>query len=127
MKLFTATRLSSALLVGFSIQGAFAAPAHLQRPSDVAGSSPKFSSDPNANKYCVWWIDSDGTWTCQAVRNAYGVEAEDFILWVRPISTDVMCGKDELTEASEPGIDKVRLCHWQQAARQRVILCVVHG
>jgi hypothetical protein len=85
MKLFTTPQLASALAIGVSVQTAFAAPALLQRQREVANSIPKFSFDPNTSKYCVWWIDSDGTWTCQALKNIYGVAIDDFVIWVRPV------------------------------------------
>ena len=43
---------------------------------------PKFSYDPDTTKHCVWWLDNDGSWTCDAVGKAYELSMVDFQRWV---------------------------------------------
>jgi hypothetical protein len=83
MKALTAASLR-ALVIGACIQTALAVP--LQRARAAANTTPKYQYDPNTSKYCVWWIDSDGAWTCQDLRSIYGVAVEDFLLWARFLS-----------------------------------------
>jgi hypothetical protein len=43
---------------------------------------PKFSYSPDTVKYCAWWLDNDGTWTCPEIQEAYGLSMTDFQRWV---------------------------------------------
>jgi len=83
MKLFAAPNLAGALAIGACVQTALAAPPPLHFPRGAANSSPKFTYDPNTSEYCVWWLDSDGTWTCPLIASIYGAAVEDLLIWVR--------------------------------------------
>lgn len=52
------------------------------RPRAPAGEKPKYPTDPNANKYCAFWIDVDGPWTCNSIKEIFGLSVEDFVRWV---------------------------------------------
>ncbi|KAK3349661.1 hypothetical protein B0T25DRAFT_610550, partial [Lasiosphaeria hispida] len=43
--------------------------------------TPLYPFDPRTTKYCVWWIDIDGPWTCKDVNTIFGLSTDDFISW----------------------------------------------
>ncbi|KAK0707744.1 hypothetical protein B0H67DRAFT_543028 [Lasiosphaeris hirsuta] len=50
-------------------------------PQASASETPLYPFDPRTTKYCVWWIDIDGPWTCQDVNTIFGLSTDDFISW----------------------------------------------
>jgi len=44
---------------------------------------PKFSYAPDTVKYCGWWLDNDGTWTCPKIEETFELSMTDFQRWVR--------------------------------------------
>ena len=69
------------VVAGFvaTVQGASHDPI---RPRAPAGEKPKYPTDPNANKFCAFWIDVDGPWTCNNLKEIFGLSVEDFVRWV---------------------------------------------
>jgi len=69
------------VVTGFvaTVQGASHDPI---RPRAPAGEKPKYPTDPNANKFCAFWIDVDGPWTCNNLKEIFGLSVEDFVRWV---------------------------------------------
>ncbi|KAK3943425.1 hypothetical protein QBC46DRAFT_338677 [Diplogelasinospora grovesii] len=55
----------------------------------AANAIPKYPFDPNTTKFCFWWLDNDGTWTCQKIEDVYGVAQDDFLRWNPSVKT---CG-----------------------------------
>ena len=76
MKLFAPPAVAALLALGSAI------------PAVLANSQPRFPYDPNTTKYCVWWLDSDGKWTCAMVKTIYGLATEDFLHFVRSDQTE---------------------------------------
>ncbi|KAL0935699.1 LysM domain-containing protein [Colletotrichum truncatum] len=46
-----------------------------------AGDEPGLPHDPNTTSYCSWWIDYDGSQTCQEVLEWNWIEISDFRRW----------------------------------------------
>ncbi|KAK3391284.1 hypothetical protein B0H63DRAFT_520479 [Podospora didyma] len=42
---------------------------------------PRFAYDPSTTKYCAWWLDNDGIWTCPDITDVFGVSMVDFKRW----------------------------------------------
>ncbi|KAK3384070.1 hypothetical protein B0T24DRAFT_688987 [Lasiosphaeria ovina] len=61
------------------------------KPRNVANSIPQFPFDPNASRYCVWWFDSNGTWTCRDIEANLGVSVQDLLIW-NPSLNSTACG-----------------------------------
>ncbi|KAK1753919.1 hypothetical protein QBC47DRAFT_403313 [Echria macrotheca] len=74
-------------LFAASVLVSFVEAAPRVRQREQAGTTPRYSYDPNTTAYCVWWIDSDGTWTCEDVKDIFGLETEDFIRWNPSLTT----------------------------------------
>ena len=43
---------------------------------------PQHPYEPDTVKYCAWWLDNDGTWTCPEVTETFGLSMTDFHRWV---------------------------------------------
>ena len=48
----------------------------------IFGPGAKFPYAPDTVKYCAWWLDNDGTWTCDLLEQTYGLSMADFQRWV---------------------------------------------
>src|SRR5690606_37432400 len=46
---------------------------------------PKYPYDGTTTKYCAWWLDNDGTWTCARIEEEFELSLVDFHEWVRSI------------------------------------------
>lgn len=44
---------------------------------------PKYPYDPETIKYCAWWLDNDGSWTCPKIEEQFELSMTDFQRWVR--------------------------------------------
>ncbi|KAK5654546.1 hypothetical protein OQA88_7175 [Cercophora sp. LCS_1] len=42
---------------------------------------PKYPYAPDTIKYCAWWLDNDGTWTCPKVERQFELSMTDFQRW----------------------------------------------
>lgn len=42
---------------------------------------PRYSYDADTTKYCWWWLDNDGSWTCQRVETELELPLIDFHQW----------------------------------------------
>ncbi|KAK3324512.1 hypothetical protein B0T19DRAFT_464619 [Cercophora scortea] len=78
-----------ALSTGIATSTASATPPFIAR-RDKQNAIPKYRYDPNTTRYCFWWLDSDGSWTCDRVEREYGVSMVDFHQW-NP-SVQIPCG-----------------------------------
>ena len=45
-------------------------------------SIPKYHYDPDTTRYCSWWVDNEGTWTCDRIETELEVSMIDFQQWV---------------------------------------------
>lgn len=45
-------------------------------------SIPKFEYDVDTTRYCSWWIDNDGAWTCDRIESELEISMIDFQQWV---------------------------------------------
>lgn len=45
-------------------------------------SIPKFEYDTDTTRYCSWWIDNDGAWTCDRIESELEISMIDFQQWV---------------------------------------------
>ena len=43
---------------------------------------PKYPYDENTTKYCGWWLDNDGAWTCARIEEEVELSLVDFHEWV---------------------------------------------
>ena len=48
---------------------------------------PRYQYDKDTTKYCAWWIDNTGDWTCDRIRDELEVSLRDFHDWVRLVFT----------------------------------------
>ncbi|CAN9295869.1 unnamed protein product [Alternaria alternata] len=59
--------------------GGLAATSRIQSRS---GKTPSLASDPATTSYCSWWIDYDGSMTCQEVLDDNWIELDAFRRWL---------------------------------------------
>ena len=59
--------------------GGLAATSRIQSRS---GKTPSLAFDPATTSYCSWWIDYDGSMTCQEVLDDNWIELDAFRRWV---------------------------------------------
>lgn len=45
-------------------------------------SIPKFEYDVDTTRYCSWWMDNDGAWTCDRIESELEISMVDFQQWV---------------------------------------------
>lgn len=45
-------------------------------------SIPKYEYDTDTTRYCSWWIDNDGAWTCDRIESELEISMIDFQQWV---------------------------------------------
>ncbi|CAN9317990.1 unnamed protein product [Alternaria alternata] len=65
--------------------GGLAATSRIQSRS---GKTPSLASDPATTSYCSWWIDYDGSMTCQEVLDDNWIELDAFRRWNPSIGAD---------------------------------------
>ena len=53
---------------------------HIRRAAQNA--IPKYPYEENTTRFCAWWLDNDGSWTCPTIEQTYGVSMADFHKWV---------------------------------------------
>lgn len=51
-------------------------------PLEARGADPTMPYDPSTTAGCIWWWDNDGFLTCEERIETWGIEPEDFFLWV---------------------------------------------
>ena len=78
-------RFTLLILAVFAL-GAVGDPSSIKHRRAKQLSIPKFEYDPNTTKFCSWWIDNDGTWTCDRVETELEVSLIDFHQWAGAIS-----------------------------------------
>jgi hypothetical protein len=49
---------------------------------EARATTPELPYDPNSTKYCTFWWDTEGSYTCQNIVDAWGLSMTDFIRWV---------------------------------------------
>ncbi|KAK0644444.1 hypothetical protein B0T16DRAFT_392796 [Cercophora newfieldiana] len=49
---------------------------------------PKYHYDKNTIKYCAWWLDNTGDWTCDRVKNDLEIPLKNFHDWNPSIPID---------------------------------------
>jgi len=49
---------------------------------------PKFPYDGSTTKYCGWWLDNDGSWTCGRIEEEFELSMVDFHEWVGLLSVN---------------------------------------
>ncbi|KAK3318694.1 hypothetical protein B0H66DRAFT_622771 [Apodospora peruviana] len=42
---------------------------------------PKYPYEETTTRFCAWWLDNDGSWTCPMMEETYGVAMADFHRW----------------------------------------------
>lgn len=52
------------------------------RPRAKQISIPKYEYDTDTTRYCSWWIDNDGAWTCDRIESELEISMIDFQQWV---------------------------------------------
>lgn len=44
---------------------------------------PKYHYDKDTTRYCAWWLNNQGDWTCDRIKNELEVSLKNFHDWVR--------------------------------------------
>ncbi|KAK3312922.1 hypothetical protein B0H66DRAFT_644063 [Apodospora peruviana] len=95
--------LAGALLLALPLVGASSVPL---RARD--GDTPSLPTDPNSTKYCSWWVDNEGSETCEGLLSVWGISITDFRRWNPSVTADcggVVAGKSYCVEAmDEPAV-----------------------
>ena len=43
---------------------------------------PKYHYDKDTTRYCAWWLDNTGDWTCERIKEELELSLSDFHDWV---------------------------------------------
>ncbi|KAK3352184.1 hypothetical protein B0T25DRAFT_500051 [Lasiosphaeria hispida] len=61
-------------------------------PRSQLNGIPIFPYAPDTTRFCAWWLDNDGLWTCDDVQTMFGLSMTDFQRWnpSLPLPCDVL-------------------------------------
>ncbi|KAH7400546.1 hypothetical protein DE146DRAFT_735635 [Phaeosphaeria sp. MPI-PUGE-AT-0046c] len=96
---FTLSSTVTTLSVLGICTGALATTSRIQARS---GKTPGLAFDPATTSYCSWWIDYDGSMTCQEVLDDSWINLDSFRRWNPSITSDctgLVSGKSFCVEA----------------------------
>lgn len=59
------------------------------------GSTPHFPYDENTTSRCSFWLDNDGSFSCEDTLSLYGISLESFMRWVSDFPAGGECGDEQ--------------------------------
>ncbi|KAH8897249.1 hypothetical protein GQ53DRAFT_760418 [Thozetella sp. PMI_491] len=77
---------------------------HAAAKFSVLDTTPLYPHDSNTTPYCTWWLDSDGSWTCQDVYDIYGISAAEFLQWAMSRTTTAVSNGVTTPTPAQPGM-----------------------
>jgi hypothetical protein len=53
-----------------------------KQPIKLTGLSPKYPTHEDTSKYCIFWYDNDGSFSCQDIFEPYMITMDQLLRWV---------------------------------------------